>query len=177
MPTRNRGFSLFELLLTLTLGAILASLAITSFSDLAARQKQRAEIDALFHAIHLARKESILRRKVVSLCPSRDGKQCVSSLDWSDGWLMFENADNDSPPVVDAGEFILRQHASQGDIQIAANRKSFTLRATFLRATNGTLVICDSSGRIPPKALVVSYTGRPRVARHKTNGELYSCAD
>lgn len=177
MSTQNRGFSLFELLLTLTLAATLTSLAITSFSGLAARQKQRVEINALFHAIHRARKESIMRRKVVSLCPSQDRKQCEASLDWSVGWLMFENTDNDSPPKVDAGEFVLATHAPSNDINITSNRKSFTLRATFLRATNGTFVICDRSGRALPRALVVSYTGRPRVARHTTNGELYSCAD
>ncbi len=177
MSTRNHGFSLFELLLTLMLAATLTSFAIASFSGLVARQQQRAEIDALFHAIHLARKESIMRRRVVSLCPSRDGKQCEASLDWSAGWLMFENTDNDSPPKVDAGEFVLMTHTPGGDINITSNRKSFTLRATFLRATNGTLVICDRAGRTLPKALVVSYTGRPRVTRHTTNGELYSCAD
>ena len=47
----------------------------------------------------------------------------------------------------------------------------------FLRATNGTFVFCDRNYRIVPRALVVSYTGRPHVAVHTTDSELYSCAD
>ena len=48
---------------------------------------------------------------------------------------------------------------------------------TQLRATNGTFVVCDEAGRVPPRALVVSYTGRPRVAMETPRGEPYSCPD
>lgn len=177
MQRRSQGFTLFELMITVMLVAILAGIAIPSFAASMARQRQRTEINALFHAIHLARKESIMRRKVVSLCPSLDGNTCADSRDWSSGWLMFENKDRDSPPVVDAGEPVLTRHKTGDHIKISANRKGFTLRATFLRATNGTFVFCDPHDRISPMALVVSYTGRPRVARRKTNRDPYSCAD
>jgi type IV fimbrial biogenesis protein FimT len=177
MIIRNQGFTLFELILTLTLAAILVSIAVPSFSATLARQRQHVEINALFHAIHLARKESIMRRKVVSICPSLDGENCDAARDWSTGWIVFENSDRDSPPRVDSGESVLLRHAVADGVQIQANRSGFTLRATFLRATNGTLIFCDQMRRITPKALVVSYTGRPRVAAHRTNRELYSCAD
>jgi type IV fimbrial biogenesis protein FimT len=177
MRAKTKGFTLYELLITTVLIALIMGLAIPSFAASLARNRQRAEINALFHAVHLARKESIMRRKVVSLCPSDNGRDCSSSRDWSRGWLMFENADRDSPPNVDDGEVILRSHLVSDRVRISANRKGFTLRATFLRATNGTLVFCDPEERITPIALVISYTGRPRVARHKTNRDLYSCAD
>lgn len=175
MDVRYRGFTLYELVVTLGLVAILVALAVPSFAGSIARQRQRVEIDALFHAVHLARKESIMRRKVVSLCPSLDGENCSPDLDWSRGWLMFENKDRDSPPSVDPGEPVLTRHKVADNVRIVANRRGFTLRATFLRATNGTLIICDAGNRIAAKALVISYTGRPRVARRKTNGDAYSC--
>ncbi len=177
MTKQNQGFTLYELLTTLVLVALLGGLAIPSFTSTLARQRQRVEIDALFHAIHLARKESIMRRKVVSICPSPDGRTCSPSRDWSAGWLMFENKDRDSPPRLDANEPVLLRHQVSKRVRIDANRKGFTLRATFLRATNGTFVFCDPDDRISPRALVISYTGRPRVAVHTTDGDLYSCAD
>lgn len=177
MTRRQDGFTLYELMLTLALGALLTGLAVSSFSDIAARHRQGVEIDALFHAIHLARKESVMRRKVVSLCPSSDGQTCSAGMDWSAGWIMFENADQDSPPVVDAGEPVLRRHRVDDQVTLVANRRSFTLRATYQRATNGTFVACDSAGRVPPKGLIVSYTGRPRVAFARPGGAPYSCAD
>lgn len=172
---RNQGFTLYELLMTLVLVALIIGLGLPSMSGSIARQRQKVEIDALFHAIHLARKESIMRKKVVSLCPSPDGQHCSPSNDWSAGWLMFENKDRDSPPQNDPGEPVLVRHRGGEHIRIHANRKGFTLRATFLRATNGTFVFCDPAERIVPIALVVSYTGRPRVARHSPDRELYSC--
>ncbi len=110
MVRQSPGYSLYELLVTTSLIAALLTIGIPSFGSLLARQRQVVEVNALFHAIHLARKESIMRRKVVSLCPSGDGLQCLGGRDWSSGWLMFENKDGDSPPRVDPGEPILRRH-------------------------------------------------------------------
>ena len=118
-----------------------------------------------------------MRRKVVSLCPSRDGESCLAGKDWSPGWIMFENTDRDSPPRVDPGEIIVRAHDVADSIRIIANRQAFTLRATYKRATNGTFVICDTRNRAAAKGLIVSYTGRPRVAFERPDGRPYACAD
>ena len=68
MCRQHGGFSLYELLITLALAALLVSIGLPSFSSLLARSQQAVEINALFHAFHLARRQSIMRRKVVSLC-------------------------------------------------------------------------------------------------------------
>lgn len=175
MPTASGGFSLLELLMTVTLAALVLTLGLPSFGNLAADNRLRAETDALFHAVHLARKASIARRRVVSLCPSRDGQSCDPGMDFSNGWIVFADADRDEPPQVDPGEDVLVVHSVDPRVQIQANRRAFTLRATELRATNGTFVLCDRNGRGTTRALVVSYTGRPRVALEDSRGEPYSC--
>ncbi len=176
MLRRNAGYSLYELLMTLLLASVVLTVGLPSFSGTIARHKQRIEINALFHAIHVARKESIMRRKVVSLCPSADGKRCQPGRNWSSGWIMFENVDADHPPQVDAGEPLLHRHIVEPTVRVTANRRGFTLRSTEKRATNGTFVVCDQRDRITPKALVISYTGRPRVATSKRSGAAYNCA-
>lgn len=175
--TMIRGYTLYELLMTMALVGIVLATGLPAFSNTMARQRQAVEINALFHAVHLARKESIMRRRVVSLCPSDDGHSCTPGTDWSAGWILFENIDRDSPPYVDPGERVLRTHKVSRDIRIQANRRGFTLRATFLRATNGTFVVCDRQGRTAGKGLVVSYTGRPRVAFERPDGTPYACAE
>ena len=177
MLARDYGFSLLELLLTIAIAALILTLALPSFGTLAARSAQRVELDALFHAVHLARKASIMRKQVVSICPSMDGTACNPGRDWSRGFLVFENRDRDDPPQIDTGEILLHRHRATGSVRITANRRGFTLRATFLRATNGTLVVCDRADRISPRALVISYTGRPRVAGQSPDGAPYACAD
>lgn len=172
-----RGFSLYELLITISIAGTLLAIGVPSFASLTARNRLHVEINALFHAIHVARKESIMRRQVVSICPSPDGLQCLPARDWSDGWIMFSNRDRDEPPLIDPGEPILVVHRVSNAVRLSANRRGFTLRATFRRATNGTIVACDAASRTAPRALIISYTGRPRVALRNTRGEPYSCAD
>ena len=177
MRARDSGYSLLELMMTIAVAAMLLTLGLPSFSALKARHAQRVEINALFHAVHLARKGSIMRKQVVSLCPTADGLTCNPGRDWSGGFLVFENSDRDEPPELDDGEILLYRHLASPSVKITANRRGFTLRATFLRATNGTLVVCDRAGRVTPKALVISYTGRPRVADRTPRGAAYGCAD
>jgi type IV fimbrial biogenesis protein FimT len=177
MRRNTYGYSLYELLMTLTLVALIIGIGLPSFSTIVARAGMRVEIDALFHAIHVARKESIMRKRIVSLCPSLDGQSCAPGRDWSSGWLMFENTDRDEPPRRDSGEPLLQTHKVGENVRIMANRRGFTLRATQKRATNGTFIVCDRSDRAVPVALVISYTGRPRVTQETRRGEPYNCAD
>lgn len=177
MRIKTGGYTLFELLLTALLLAVLLILTMPSLWATLARHRQHAEINALFHAFHHARKESIMRRRVVSLCPSTDSQNCGEIADWSSGWLMFENEDRDSPPRIDPGETLILSHRVDPTLRIDANRPGFTLRSTYRRATNGTLVVCDRAGRVSPRALVVSYTGRPRVTTTDRRGNAYICAD
>ena len=172
-----RGFSVLELLVTILLAALILGIGLPSLGNSIARQRQSAEINALFHALYLARKESIRRRRFVSICPSADGIRCAPGRDWTQGWLMFENTDRDEPPDNDPDEPVIRVHTGDPLVRVQANRRGFTSRTVLRRATNGTLIYCDAAGRIAPKALVVSYTGRPRVATRQRNGRPYECAD
>ena len=171
------GFTLLELLTTVLILGVLVSLAVPAFSKSLARSRQSAEINALFHAFYLARKESIRRRVLVSLCPTQDGRSCSPGRDWSDGWLLFENGERSDPPVRATGAPLILAHSVNEGVRITANRRGFTSRGVRKRATNGTLIFCDPGRRIAARALVVSYTGRPRVAERRRNGEEYGCAD
>ncbi len=171
----SRGYSLFELIMSLALVSIVLTLGIPSFGKIVANHRLRTDVDALFHAIHLARKESVTRRRVMTICPSTDGVWCDPLADWSRGWMTFVNIDRDWPADRDADEPVLRWTRPHRENRIEANRRSFSLRSTELRATNGTLVFCDRAGRAEPRALVISYTGRPRVAYTDRNGNKYAC--
>jgi len=145
-PTVARGFSLYELLMTMVLVALVLTLGIPSFGSIIANHRLKVEVNALFHAVHLARKGSIVRRRAVTLCPSYDGNVCEPDFDWSIGWMMFVNTDRDYPVVRDDDEVVLSHHPVDQNARIMSNRKTFTFRSTQLRATNGTLVFCDRPG-------------------------------
>lgn len=170
------GYSLYELVMTVAIVSVILLVAVPSFKNSAANARIRAEVDGLFHAVHLARKESIVRRRVMTICPTQDGENCNPDGDWSGGWILFANKDRDWPAVRDVDERIVRRARIDRRVRVTANRKSFSLRSTELRATNGTIIVCDRRGHGTGRALVVSYTGRPRVAFETSRGEPYQCA-
>ena len=175
--SKPSGFSLYELLMTVTIVALVLTLGIPSFGSILANHRLKVEVDAVFHAVHLARKSSIVRRRAVTLCPSIDGRNCEPGFDWSIGWIMFVNTDRDRPVARDDDEPILSHHPVDQNVRIRSNRKTFTLRSTELRATNGTLIFCDRENRGTARGLIVSYTGRPRVSRKDRRGKPYTCRE
>ena len=175
--TLARGYSLYELVMTLGLFSLVLTLGIPSLGTIVANHRLRTEVDKLFHAIHHARKESIVRRRVVTICPTANGSVCGSGDDWSAGWMMFVNVDRDWPAQHEQDEPVIKWLKIHPRNRVLANRASFSLRSVDLRATNGTFVFCDRAGRARPRALVISYTGRPRVAYEDRRGQPYSCPD
>ncbi len=173
----SHGYSLYELVMTVGAMALVLSLGVPSFGRIVTEHRLRVGVDTLFHAIHLARKESIVRRREVTLCPSADGENCLSSFDWSAGFIMFVNRDRDSPAERDPGEPLIRQYSTSSHNQVVANRRSFSFRTTALRATNGTFILCDKARRGAARALIVSYTGRPRVSLVERFGKPRQCPD
>ena len=124
------GYSLYELVITIGVVALVMSLGVPSFGRMLANHRLKVEVDALFHAVHLARKESVVRRRAVTLCPSHDGQNCSPGFDWSAGWIMFVNLDRDAPASRDLDEPLLQQFSVNLHNQVVANRRSFVLTAT-----------------------------------------------
>lgn len=177
MRVRDRitGYSLYELLLTLGVMAVVFGLGLPSFAFFAADKRLRTETDALFHAVHLARQQSITARRVITLCPSTDGEYCDPDRRWSAGWILFANETRASEATREDSEPVIYRHFGNDRVQMTANRRYFAFRATEQRATNGTIRVCDAANRAPSRALVVSFTGRPRVADRDRRGRRYRC--
>ena len=60
---------------------------------------------------------------------------------------------------------------------IVGNRPYFDFRPIMRRSTNGTLVFCDERGPAAARAVIVSYTGRPRVDTVAADGARLVCTN
>ncbi len=159
------GWTLPELALVLAIAAIVLSTAIPAFRGLVLDGRRTSRVNAIAHAVHLAKNEAIKRRRFVALCKTLDGLQCGdSTVTWTNGWLVFVNEDNDRPVRVDPGESILYRHPAVESGTITGNRNAFSFTPDYRRSTNGTLVFCDQRGTAGARAVIVSYTGRPRAS-------------
>lgn len=160
---RSKGFSLFEALIALLLGSILLTLSVAAFQRWTRDAQLTAAINDFVAAVHLARQTAQARALPVTLCPSADGKRCVDTLDWSRGWLM--RVGEPDQPVTNPGDYLQqRSAAALRQIRVIANRRAFSFRPFTLRDTNGTLEFCDQQGLVRARQVIISPTGRPRMA-------------
>lgn len=181
-PQTQRGVTLVELLAAIAIMAILTSVAVPSFSVMRLNALRSSSMNALWHAIFLARSEAIKRNSVVSMCRSADGIRCNNTPgNWSEGWMVFDNLDHDEPAQLDSGEPVLRQFHGSNAIDIRVNpanpngRKTFTFRSFAQSSANGTIVFCDSRGNSTARAIIISHTGRPRHSDRDANNKPLSC--
>lgn len=171
-----KGFSLFELLATLLISGILLAVGAPALGKLILDARMSSSINSFIHSIHLAKQAAQNSVRYIALCKSDDGSQCHHDGDWHAGWIVFVNTDRDDPPKVDHGETILRVNGPYKGGDIKANRKSFIFRPFRKRSTNGTFIFCDRRGAEKARAVIVSYTGRPRVSSLNSHNKPLKCA-
>lgn len=85
--SRQRGFTLIELMTVLVIGAILAMVAVPSFVKIMATQRLRSAAGNLQVALLLTRSESLKRNANVQLAP-------IVASQWNAGWRIVNLSDN-----------------------------------------------------------------------------------
>jgi type IV fimbrial biogenesis protein FimT len=160
---RASGFTLLELMVTVTILAIGAAIAAPSYSAMIQRNRAKSVASELLAALNLARSEAARRGQPVSICKSSDGSNCAgSSTQWDSGWIVFVNEDNDKPAVRDSGELVLlgRQNLPAG-VTVRPNN-NFANYVTYSRMglahQMGTFAICSDSDESKAQAIVVDLT-------------------
>ena len=176
MP-RSGGFTLVELMIASAVLAILGSLAVPVFTGLLYDSTRSNAVNAFVHTVFLARSEAMNRGETVSICKSSDGNSCNNTAsDWNTGWIAFANIDRDEPPVRDENEPVLALQGAWPQGRITANRTAFSFRPHIQGIVNGTIVFCDPRGSATARAVIISHSGRPRLAQRDASNRPLRCA-
>lgn len=178
-PSQLHGLTLLELLITLALTMLILGIGIPAFNSLSARTQQTAEINRFIRHLQLARSTAIKTGRDHVLCPSSDMNLCREDTHWEQGYILFE--DNNEDGLRDPYESLVRiSHPTSEigiDMQSTTGRKHVTYRSDGRSAgSNLTLTFCDPENHIPPKAVILSNTGRPRVATTHWDGTSLNCS-
>ena len=170
------GLTLLELLWVLALAAIVSATAVPAFRSYLLDARRTADINGFVTAIQLARNEAAKRGRPVVLCKTVDSLACGRrEIGYDAGWMVFVNTDDRRPPERAPSEQLLLLHRPATTGTIRANRRLFEFRPFGWRSTNGTVTFCDDRGPPAARAVIVSYTGRPRVSDRGPGNRALVC--
>lgn len=171
------GFTVLELLVALAISAVLVGLAGPPMHTMVLDGKRTETLNALVHTLHLARAQSIREGREITVCPVRDHENACSGdrSGWGKGWIVFSNAGREQPGARGPDNPVLLRRDLDSSAQILSNRASFQYRPFNRRSSNGTFTYCDARGAAFARAVIVSYTGRPRLTNRDSAGRQLSC--
>lgn len=155
------GFTMIELLVTISIAAIMLTIAIPSFRDFLLNSRRATQTNDFILALNYAKSEAVKRSETVTVCSRSTDTTCAGSTIWDSGWLVF--VDNNGNGTADTGEMVLqvRGDLEGGNTLRSGNRTRVTFNSLgFSPNTNDTFNLCDNRGAADGRRIVVSSMGR-----------------
>lgn len=152
-----RGVTLFELLITMLIIAILAAIGVPSYRYITTYSRMSAEMNALLGDLQYARSEAVREGLAVSVCvadSTTSPRSCAASgtTTWQNGWLVFSDVSDNGVYDKTVGDAVLRVQPpitsgdtfvqSNGVSAITFNREGFA----YLGQATAMFTLNDSSG-------------------------------
>lgn len=172
---RSFGFTLIELIITLTIVGVLAALATPGMTTFIKNQRITNQANDLVADLSFAKSEAIKRGGGVGICAAvAGGGACAGTADYTNGRLIFADVDNSG--TFTAGDQILRERprlegtpnalmALGGNI----NPIVFAARGVVAAGAPTNFVVCDDRGLAVGRHIQFGTTGQPRMLK---NGDL-----
>lgn len=169
----SQGFTLFELIIALTILLIILTIGLPSFNKQISQSRTKTATLTLLDAIETTRSTAVFRNKRMILL-AKDKK-------WHMGWTLFNDTNNNG--ILDGDEEILAENGKlQGVLSTPKSEKSpINTYVSFIGTGEGRQIGRDKGGflsgtiQICPEqkgdgyALVLSKGGRTRVEKIKAS--------
>ncbi|WPL19262.1 hypothetical protein Thiowin_04374 [Thiorhodovibrio winogradskyi] len=174
LPAVSKGATLLELLVTLSIAAILMSVAVPSFQWMLRTNRIATVTNEMVRALNLARSEAVSRGVSVSICKSPDPGATVAVCDenasWHDGWLIFVDPNRDAQ-LADQADIIRVGQLSINDTNLSITSNNYARYVIYSptgvpkgqgNLSNTSIWIC-----IPPEQrnIIVNRVGRIRTTK------------
>lgn len=140
-PARQRGFTIVEMMIAVTIFALLASVALPGFVSIARGQRVKAASFELFATLTFARSEAITRNRPIVI-DAVDG-------DWGAGWQVLD------------GDDVIRRQEAFPDINISGPSEiTFKASGRLLSSVSGFDISSDDPN-VHGRCVTIDLSGRP----------------
>ena len=180
--SRRAGFTLIELMVTLSVAAILITLAIPNMRNFLQNNRLTSGVNDLLHSIQVARTEAIKRQQgSVVVCGTTDPAAGTAALTCTyntfRGWFVFQDLNNNwqrdaNEPVIETHTLIDASVTVKSDANgnIVSFGPSGFANPAGAQVPTATLIMCDVRGvqtvgnNSTARALFITATGRARAS-------------
>ena len=159
--TRRRaaGFTLLELMITLTVAAILTVIALPSFRTYVLNVRRDSLVDSLVASLNYTRNQALNLDQNTSLCAGVSAPACSTST-WIQGWVVVTAPANASTVLltthtIPASSTVPELHALNETSNFTFNGNGLVSSLTAPE----TLVVCDSRGASSARAVEINVAG------------------
>ncbi len=156
------GYTLIELMITVSIVAILVAVAVPNMQQFVKNERLTGQINTLISHLMLARSEAVKRNQSVVLCTSSNNTSCTANTPAQNGWIVYVDVDN-SGGFTAGDELIKVQQALEGNVTLTnLQTVVYDNRGFAPSVTAQTYSLCDDRGNSFAKVLSISQTGRVR---------------
>lgn len=166
---RQHGLTLVELMTTLAILTLVCTFGASTFADVIARQRVQTALHMISADLAIARSTAIMRRNHVVACPG-DPLGCRADADWSNGWIVFMDADGNRHPDTESDLIRVATAPSGAPVNIRlASTRHFVRYQRDGRSAGSNLTINVCSKHTLAGQVIVNNLGRVRSARPATD--------
>jgi type IV fimbrial biogenesis protein FimT len=159
LPTHVAGFTLVELLISITVLAVLLALTVPSFKNTLMNNRVLAQTDALTNALGYARNVALSQNINVLACPANTPGSTACGTHWNNGWIIVGQPTN-GPAVLLQANFSGVNNPVLSTVPIGGvAAASVTFDPRGIATTQANFKLCDSRGGAFARSVRVLPTG------------------
>lgn len=183
--SKVKGFTVIDLMITLSLVSIVLGFSVPSFTTMADKASLRNATTQVVHSVAVAREYAIINNSYTSICPTEDGISCVKK--WNRRFMVYEDLNGNGKQEGNETKVVFIYDVSNkwNVAWKAFGRKSqitFTPEG-FTAHQNGSFTICPANKIELGRTVIVNKPGRARIGAdddgdgfsEKANGTKMSC--
>lgn len=167
-PTYQRAYSLLELLITISVMALLMGSAAPSLISQLQKSRQIDTINQMHAHLNYAREKATSSRSVISLCTGHN--TCAETRTWQEQMLIFQDSNRNGQ--LDQGETLLKVASINANHRwIWTNfrqQKHMAFKPNGATdSLNGTFTLCETNQAV--SSIVINITGRVKLETPKNS--------